>query len=90
MGRLWRQQKENCRVDVIQIKVEQSYIWEGGGETEVASLKTKIAELEADRDQHRYKASHADRHEIMGSYGRILDPLREQWMNKKKEVAAEI
>ncbi|KAJ4887843.1 hypothetical protein Rs2_27591 [Raphanus sativus] len=51
---------------------------------------TKIVELEADRDQHRYKDSHADRHEIVGSYGRILDPLREQWMNKKKEVAAEI
>lgn len=59
-------------------------------ETEVKAQRTRIAELEFERDQSIRCASPAARREVADRYKEILASLEERWVNKKKELAAVI
>ena len=58
--------------------------------TEVATLRTKVVELETDRDRDIRRVSRAARHEIANGFREVLTSLEEKWIDKKKEVSAEI
>ena len=59
-------------------------------ETEVATLRTKIAELEADRDRDIRRGSRASRLEDAIGFREVLASLEKRWVDKKKEVSAEV
>lgn len=59
-------------------------------ETEVATLRTKVAELEVDRDQDISWGSRAARREIASGFWEVLTSLKKRWVDKKKEVSTEI
>lgn len=59
-------------------------------EAEVVSQRSKIAELEAERDRDIRHASRAARREVARKYRDILLSLEERWSRKKKEVSAVI
>lgn len=59
-------------------------------EYEVTAQKTKIADLEADRDRDIRRSSRIVRREVVDSYWEIPIYLEKRWANKRKEVAAEI
>lgn len=59
-------------------------------EYEVTTQKTKIADLEADRDRDIRRSSCIVRREVVDSYWEIPIYLEKRWANKRKEVAAKI
>ena len=59
-------------------------------ETEVATLRTKVVELEADRDRDIRRGSRAARREIANGFREVLTSLEKRWVDKKKEVSTEI
>ena len=59
-------------------------------ETEVATLRTKVVELETDRDRDICGGSRAARREIANGFREVLTSLEKKWVDKKKEVFAEI
>ena len=59
-------------------------------ETEVATLRTKVVELEADRDRDIRRGSRAARCEIANGFREVLTSLEKRWVDKKKEVSTEI
>ena len=58
--------------------------------TEVATLRTKVVELETDRDRDIRRGSRAARREIASGFREVLTSLEKKWVDKKKEVSAEI
>ena len=59
-------------------------------ETEVAALRTKVAELETGRDRDIRRGSRAARREVANGFREVLASLENRWVNKKKEVSADI
>ena len=59
-------------------------------ETEVATLRTNVVELETDRDRDIRRGSRAARREIASGFREVLTSLEKKWVDKKKEVSAEI
>ena len=59
-------------------------------ETEVAALRTRVVELEADRDQDIRRGSRAARREVANAFQEVLTSLEKRWVDKKKELSAEI
>ncbi|KAF3520769.1 hypothetical protein DY000_02060211 [Brassica cretica] len=56
----------------------------------VAALRTKVVELEADRDRDVRRGS-CDAHcEIANGFREVLTSLEKRWVEKNKEVSAEI
>lgn len=49
-----------------------------------------LAELEADRDRDVRGASRASRPEVADNYREVVVSLKERWVSKKREEAAEI
>ena len=58
--------------------------------TRVVAQKAKITAVEVERDQNIRRASRIARRDIAKRYRDVLESLREKWVNKKKEVSAEI
>uniref|UniRef100_A0A0D3D3P7 Uncharacterized protein n=1 Tax=Brassica oleracea var. oleracea TaxID=109376 RepID=A0A0D3D3P7_BRAOL len=58
--------------------------------TQVVAQKAKITAVEVERDQNIRRASRIVRRDIAKRYQDVLESLREKWVNKKKEVSAEI
>ena len=56
----------------------------------MAALRTKVVELEADRDRDIRRGSRAARREIANGFREVLTSLEKRWVDKKKEVSAEI
>lgn len=59
-------------------------------ETEVAALRSTVVELEANRDRDIHRGSCAARREIANGFQEVLSSLEKRWVEKKKEVSAEI
>ncbi|KAF2546452.1 hypothetical protein F2Q70_00021556 [Brassica cretica] len=59
-------------------------------ETEVAAVRAKVAELEKIRDRDICRGSRAARREDANSFLEVLASLEKRWVDKKKEVSAEI
>lgn len=57
-------------------------------EAECKSQRTRISELEVERDQSIRRDSHASHREVADRYKEVLASLDERWANKKKYVAA--
>ena len=57
---------------------------------QVASLRTKVEEIEANRDLDICKGSRAARREVANGFWEVLTSLEKRWVDKKKEVSAEI
>ncbi|KAF3587952.1 hypothetical protein F2Q69_00028860 [Brassica cretica] len=59
-------------------------------ETEVAAVRAKVAELEKIRDRDICRGSRAARREVANGFLEVLASLEKRWVDKKKEVSAEI
>ena len=59
-------------------------------ETQVATLRTKVVELETDNDRDIHRGSRAALREIANGFREVLTSLEKKWVDKKKEVSAEI
>ncbi|KAF2598043.1 hypothetical protein F2Q68_00010090 [Brassica cretica] len=59
-------------------------------ETEVAALRTKVAELETGHDRDIRRGSRAARRKVADGFREVIASLEKRWLEKQKEVSAGI